>query len=550
MFLSRFWTLLLVIACALMFAVSMLAKDLVNRERQEHAEQAIYGEYDKAEVAFTLYARKRLDVLLAVSADAEVRQLVTEAGASEKKRDEVRSKLLTALNRLNDGLKQYKADIMMALDTKGTVIVQTGTRGRANDFSLAGLPTVDAALRGYVRDDVWKLGSDVYLIAARPVIENNRYVGAVLHAVIVNDLLASRFSTSAQVGFYAGQVMIAIGKPDEEGLVLAPDSEVSGPLTTIGSQKNYVEKGRSDVVRINGKEQDFLALYARVRGEAALNDVGWVVLVPIAKPIALTSIYEEAGTQDVHNLPFVLIVGAALMVLLLGWFWNYLEAERPLSRLYQAVKALETADVKDQLNVYKFKRSIRRIAKSFNTVMDYKIREAVGGAGGAKNVNAILGSQENVRLSSASFRFSADVADDIPAPPSMEAPPPDARPRTGANRIGPTPPQGAPRMPTQPQKPMGVPAVAPGAPPPPPPPAAAGGMTDAEEKAYFQQIHQEFVALKQKLGESTDGLTFDRFEVTLKKNRDALKARYGCPSVKFNVYEKDGKASLKAVPFK
>jgi hypothetical protein len=45
-------------------------------------------------------------------------------------------------------------------------------------------------------------------------------------------------------------------------------------------------------------------------------------------------------------------------------------------------------------------------------------------------------------------------------------------------------------------------------------------------------------------------LTFERFEVTLKKNRDAFKARYGCQAVKFNVYEKDGKASLKAIPMK
>ena len=75
-------------------------------------------------------------------------------------------------------------------------------------------------------------------------------------------------------------------------------------------------------------------------------------------------------------------------------------------------------------------------------------------------------------------------------------------------------------------------------------------MSQADELAYFKKTHSEFVALKQKLGESVDQLTFERFEVTLRKNRDTLMARYGCKSVTFKVYEKDGKASLKATPVK
>ena len=51
-------------------------------------------------------------------------------------------------------------------------------------------------------------------------------------------------------------------------------------------------------------------------------------------------------------------------------------------------------------------------------------------------------------------------------------------------------------------------------------------------------------------GEATEQLTFERFLVTLKKNRDTLMARYDCKRVKFQVYEKDGKASLKATPIK
>jgi hypothetical protein len=78
----------------------------------------------------------------------------------------------------------------------------------------------------------------------------------------------------------------------------------------------------------------------------------------------------------------------------------------------------------------------------------------------------------------------------------------------------------------------------------------SGPTNEQEEQVYFHQIYEEFVALKRKLGEPVEQLTFDRFEGTLKKNRDTLVAHYNCRFVNFQVYEKDGKASLKATPVK
>jgi hypothetical protein len=148
-------------------------------------------------------------------------------------------------------------------------------------------------------------------------------------------------------------------------------------------------------------------------------------------------------------------------------------------------------------------------------------------------------------MSSASFKFVEANADDIPdAPPAPAA-------------AGSPGPASGPHAAVAPPRPIGAPPPTPGAgtprPPAPPPPAPQAGPslpTPEEELAYFKKIHAEFVALKQKLGEQVDQLTFERFEVTLKKNRDALVARYGCKVVQFQVYEKDGKASLKATPVK
>ncbi len=73
---------------------------------------------------------------------------------------------------------------------------------------------------------------------------------------------------------------------------------------------------------------------------------------------------------------------------------------------------------------------------------------------------------------------------------------------------------------------------------------------DGAEETEFRKVFDEFSALKKQCGENTDSLTFDRFAGKLRKNRDALIAKHGCKSVKFQVYIKDGKAALKATPIK
>jgi hypothetical protein len=69
-----------------------------------------------------------------------------------------------------------------------------------------------------------------------------------------------------------------------------------------------------------------------------------------------------------------------------------------------------------------------------------------------------------------------------------------------------------------------------------------------EEGAEWLGVYEDFLRTKRQCNEPTDGLTFEKFQHTLRKNRDALIQRHGCKRVKFSVYVKDGKASLKATP--
>lgn len=77
---------------------------------------------------------------------------------------------------------------------------------------------------------------------------------------------------------------------------------------------------------------------------------------------------------------------------------------------------------------------------------------------------------------------------------------------------------------------------------------AAAGAPSGDPAAEWQAVYEEFIRTKRECKEPTDGLTFEKFQQTLKKNRDALIQRHGCKRVKFSVYVKEGRASLKATP--
>lgn len=79
---------------------------------------------------------------------------------------------------------------------------------------------------------------------------------------------------------------------------------------------------------------------------------------------------------------------------------------------------------------------------------------------------------------------------------------------------------------------------------------ATGETRAADDTAEWTLVYEDFIRMKKQCGEPTDGLTFEKFSNTLKKNRDALMQRHGCKRVRFSVYTKDGRASLKATPLR
>ncbi|MBI4817606.1 MAG: hypothetical protein HY791_15195 [Deltaproteobacteria bacterium] len=73
---------------------------------------------------------------------------------------------------------------------------------------------------------------------------------------------------------------------------------------------------------------------------------------------------------------------------------------------------------------------------------------------------------------------------------------------------------------------------------------------DLEEEAHFRETYQKFLEMRKICGETVDDLGYDKFLLKLQKNKSELQKKYNCKTVRFQVYQKNGKAALKATPIR
>lgn len=66
----------------------------------------------------------------------------------------------------------------------------------------------------------------------------------------------------------------------------------------------------------------------------------------------------------------------------------------------------------------------------------------------------------------------------------------------------------------------------------------------------YQSLYREFITIKKKCGEPTAGFTYEKFLAAVNKNREQIIKRHNAKDVRFSVYEKNGKAALKAKPLR
>jgi hypothetical protein len=536
MLLSRIWFLVLAVAAILGLSTALLARGMFNRDEITDVDEHLRRDRFGAELLLKLDARARIDALAPIAADGDVRE-----GVRGKKEKALKDRLRS----LNQQLEELRADVLIAVDEKGTIVAQEGRRAARGGAGLGKLPLVERALHGYLGDDVWIYDNVVYRVAARPIVDRGMYVGALVSGQKLDGVLAQRLSErlgGPTVAFFSDDDMIASFTPSD--VAGAPtQAEIAGGLKSALNDDKLKRGERTDPYEIGGRGRVSFSLVA---GSASAANVGYALARPYTTLATPFAIFDHAKKDDIDALPKGgLLVGLVLLTLTAMGIM-YLERDRPLAIFGKQVERMARGE-SEELELPALGRVYRQIGENLHKALDVIIEKGGGKRGTQKaNLDEILGpAPEN--LTSSAFSFGSDsgapkAADPIAMPAPMPAP-------------GQPPAMLAPGQPPAMPVPGQAPAMPARAAPPPPLPgrnnASSPSVAAVNEEGHFREVFDQYLAVRKQCGESIAELTFEKFCITLRKNRDQiLGSRPDALGVRFTVYVKEGKAALKASPTK
>jgi|GEM_PF-1623333 len=355
--LSRLWYLVLALAVGGALAGAFLNKSAASREAEFQLGEQLRRDRIEAELWMRLDARLRLDALASVAVEPEVRQtLRSSSGRAGTPPTATRKRLSQKLGMLNAKLEEGKGDMVFAVDTEGEVVATLDKNAMGSE-RLDKMPLVRDALRGFMRDDVWVYNGDVFRMAARPVFDGGRYVGAIVHGMAIGDDLARRLGSklpNASVVFFFRDRLIGA----HVGGAKAPSSAelkngLSPALASMENGEGSIEIGERTRV-----------IASPVRGEAAHAEVGYVIGRK-GSTVGLGGLFANTFKEDVASLPWLVVIGIPLLLLLLGLFLLYLEHDKAVGILRKASESLAKSEL-SSLPEGELRRHYRKIAENFN----------------------------------------------------------------------------------------------------------------------------------------------------------------------------------------
>jgi hypothetical protein len=547
MLLSRFWYVLLGLLLGTAVFLLHVASSMYNRAGLRFRSEGLSADVQVVSWYLRDDARQRSAQLIQFALDPDVSKYLQQANGSESKvSGEARERLLGALKRVNAQVpKDLAFDAVFAVDQHGRVIAYLGYEQGAGgeDFELGGYPVVADALHGYVRDDTLILDRP-YRIVARPVEYDMSAMpaGAIVGARAIDDRFAQELveRTGAAVAFYAptltNRVRAGAAAPPDSQFDVARFDQIIGDLADLEEDKDYKEKGRSSVREIGGQ---LSVQYSRLPGEAWRLGAGYAVArlpAAVAGPLGFFAVADDKD-KAAGNIGLAVVL--ALLGAGLGLFFSVLEHTRPLRIFHREVQKLGAGET-DALAPSKFRGLYRKIASDLNDGVDKILAKGGGPRRGPADFKEVLGDIPDQPQMSA-FSLPGDAQSAEPASAGSH---PASNPPSAASR--PLPPSAPKRMP----RPPSAPGASPNLDATLPEGGLGGWGSGASDENDWRQVFQEFVNTKRQCGENVDGFTYEKFEVTLRKNRDTLIQRHGAARVKFSVYVKDGKAALKANPIR
>lgn len=545
MLLSRFWYVLLSLLLAASIFMLYLAQSIYNRAGAKVIGEGLSSDSQVVSWYMRSTARERSAQLIQFALHPKVTSALAKASGSSDVPKKLRIEADEALAKLVAKVPEdYTFDAVFAVDRHGRVVGQYGfeqTRNNA-DFELGGYPVVADALHGYIRDDIF-VWDRMYTAVARPVEyqAGDLPVGAILGLRIIDDKFARDIAarTGTAVAFYHAGERLASGAPDS-----FDRSQLDGIVTDlelVEQDADYKDKGRSAVRYLS---PEVGVVYARLSGEAWQRGAGYVVGRAAATVASPLSFFSLADDKDKGSANLVLVILIAVLGIGMGLMFTFFEHTRPLRRFVAALSELASGAT-DQLQASKVSGVYRKLVTQINDGIDHAVAKG-GGSRRAADLHQVLGDIPDQPAMSA-FSFpepaGADAARSQPKPAAPEPGLPRAPERSTTDARLPKPP---PRMnKTMPEAGLDASggAAAPG-------PANYHAAASQDAAADWQAVYEEFVRVKRECGEPTESLTYEKFEGTLRKNRDAIRSQHKVDQVKFTVYVKDGKAKLKANPIR
>lgn len=552
MLLSRFWYMLLGLLLGGAVFTLYIAQSMYNRSGSKVLGESLSSDSQVVSWYVRSQSRERSAQLIKFALSPEVSQALQKSSRSDNVPKEAREQASSALTKLVSSIPQeFSFDAVFAVDQHGRVVGRHGFEQAASveQFELGGYPVVADALHGYIRDDtfVW---DRIYTVVTRPVeySAGELPVGAIVGLRTVDDQFARDIAarTGAAVAFYLNGERTASGSPDS-----FDRSQLDGIVTDlrlVNEDPDYNEKGRSSVRQLG---PNVAVVYTKLNGEAWSRGAGYVVGRVASTVNSPFAFFSRADDKDKSSVNLIVVIGIALAAMLVGILLTLLEHSRPLRKFVVAVEQLGAGKT-DHLQASQVTGIYRKIVTLINDAIDAAVAKG-GGTRRVADLQQVLGDVPDQPAMSA-FAFGGPPAPvsaptlgggvpgvgleasskplPVPAAPASKSLP-KPPPVPGGGR--PVPPQRS-ATPVETAIPGGAQPVAPG--------------PGADINPEWRQIFEDFLATKQQCGESITSLTYEKFEVTLRKNQQAIIDRHGVSSVKFSVYVKDGKAALKASPIR
>lgn len=576
MLLSRFWFVVTALALGVLIAGVHLGVLVYNSASRHAMDQALAADTQVVGWYLNDDARRRSSLLLGICLDDAIRKNLSKASNTmDALPKEAPAEARSALRKVLEGMPpDNKFDALFAVDQYGRVVGQVGfdqATGISN-FEIGGYPVVADALHGWVRDDAWVLDGRIYLVVARPVEVDTSQMpaGAVVGLRIVDTEFVRHLSrrSGAAVGFYADGSVKAKAAP--EGFDPSQLDTIVSDIGNLSQDKEYIDKGKSRPKVLMG---DVGVIYSKIAGEAWDLGAGYVVgraANVASSPLALVQLADD---KDKKSIPWIIIALAFFVTAAVGIVSTVFEHTRPLHTLRVEAQRMAKGEV-DMLQVSKFRGVYRKIASDLNDGTD-KVAAKGGAPRKAADLESVLGPIP-AQPSMSAFGFPGQVdIDGVPSSgPSGSGPLQPPAPKPNIQPPAPKPEhlvrQSSPKGPAiHLPPPKGHPAQQ-KAPKPPLPASAPSDDEDATvvqavprelldqaasdkvegEHAEWYAVYEDFVRTKIECGESPAGLTFEKFQLTLRRNHEQLVAKTGCKGVKFSVYVKEGRAALRASPVK